>query len=57
MFLTEYEHQPSSLTGPNPQKNDFRLKVDPLIFKKKVSQSSEASLTNSEEKGPGKTGT
>ena len=65
-MLTEYEHQQSSLTGPNPQKTIFGSKSTPLLifprtlgFSKKIlmSQSSEARLTNSEEKGAGKTGT
>ena len=53
--------------GPKSSKNDFRLKVDPPLppdfpvwsFSKKklVSQSPEPPLTNSEEKGAGKTGT
>ena len=64
MMLTEYEHQQSSLTGPNPQKTIFGSKSTPpppdfpvWSFSKKMSQSPEASLTNSEEKGAGKTGT
>ena len=65
-MLTEYEHQQSSLTGPNPQKTIFGSKSTPpppglpglVIFKKIVmSRCSEGSLTNSEEKGAGKTGT
>ena len=62
MMLTEYEHQQSSLTGPNPQKTIFGSKSTPLpglvIFEKKLmSPSCEPPLTNSEEKGAGKTGT
>ena len=66
MMLTEYEHQQSSLTGPNPQKTIFGSKSTPLppdfpvwSFSKKklVSPSPEPPLTNSEEKGAGKTGT
>ena len=66
-MLTEYEHQQSSLTGPNPQKTIFGSKSTPpppglpglVIFEKKklMSQSPEPPLTNSEEKGAGKTGT
>ena len=62
-MLTEYEHQQSSLTGPNPQKTIFGSKSTPLppvwsfSEKKLVKHSSEPSLTNSEEKGAGKTGT
>ena len=44
MMLTEYEHQQSSLTGPNPQKTIFGSKATPpppglpglVIFEKKV---------------------
>jgi len=43
-MLTEYEHQQSSLTGPNPQKTIFGSKSTPpppglpglVIFEKKV---------------------